>query len=184
MPYIRVLTVSVVGSILLTACGDAGSDHPTQTDNKSVVATDREEHRTFNLGQPVNFEAFEITINTVEQRQQVGMSGAAAKASDGGTLVAVTYSLKNTGKKPLGMFDRPSLKLVDPSGQTYDPDINATMLFSVSKEFSGKSISDLNPGITTKDGIVWEVSKEKFSKKDWTLALDGHDNSSISLQAK
>jgi hypothetical protein len=166
---------------LLSSCGDAGSDKPT-LGNQSVGNATSENARAFKIGDAVNFETFEITLKSVEQEQQVGGSMDVTKAADGGTLIAIIYTLKNTGKKPLGMFDRPSLQLIDPDGQQYSDDASATTSLRIEKDFTGKMLSDLNPGISTTDGIVFEVSKEKFDKRTWNVILAGHETSPIRLQ--
>lgn len=167
--------------VLLGGCGDAGSNNP-KLGNQSGGNATSEDVKTFKLGDAVNFDAFEITIKTVEQKQQVGGSMDITKAADGGTLVAITYSLKNTGKKPLSMFDRPSLQLIDPEGQQYSSDVSATSSLRIEKDFTAKMLSDLNPGISTTDGAVFEVSKDKFEKKTWKVVLEGHETAPISLQ--
>lgn len=79
------------------------------------------------------------------------------------------------------MFDGPTLKLMDASGTTYDADLGASISFSLEKDFNRKVMSDLNPGIKTKDGKVFEVSKEQFDRATWKIVLDGHENAPIAL---
>ncbi len=179
--------IRVAGLIALlslpAACGDAGSDEPTlgtpgaEGDQRS---SEKIASPNFKVGDKVNFDAFEVTVTRVEQPGTVGVLDE--KPSEGGTFVAVTYTLKNTGSKPLGMFDRPSLTLIDPQGNKYNRDANASAMFSIAQQFDAKGISDLNPGITTKDGDVWVVAKDKFDKKTWKVVLDSHENAPIGLE--
>lgn len=175
---------SVLRSIALTtmlgamaACGDVGSDNPTmgEATEKSAPAT------KFKVGDVVNFEAFEVVLKSVEERSVVGNEYSKEKPAEGGTYVAVVYTLKNTGKKPIGMFDGPTLKLMDPSGTVYDADLGASTSWSLEKDFNRKVMSDLNPGIKTEDGKVFEVSKEQFDRATWKIVLDGHENTPIAL---
>ncbi|MBS0479311.1 MAG: DUF4352 domain-containing protein [Proteobacteria bacterium] len=166
---------------LLGGCGDAGSSNATSGNQSSGGATGGG-GQTFKLGDAVNFGVFEITLETVEQKQQVGGAMDVTKAADGGTLVAITYTLKNTGKKPLGMFDRPSLQLIDPDGQRYSSDVGATSSLRIEKDFTAKMLSDLNPAITTTDGVVFEVSKNQFDRKTWKVILEGHETTPIGLR--
>ena len=41
-----------------------------------------------------------------------------------------------------------------------------------SADFSDKLISDINPGIVTKSGTVFEVAESEFDKDGWYLDVD------------
>lgn len=171
--------IAVSAMIGATAsCGDVGSDNGTMGESKETVAPVAK----FKVGDTVSFDAFEIVLKSVEERSTVGNEYSKENVAEGGTYVAVVYSLKNTGKKPIGMFDGPTLKLMDPAGTTYDADIGASSSFSSEKKFNRKVVSDLNPGIKVNDGNVWEVSKDQFDLATWKIVLDGHESSPISLK--
>lgn len=159
-------------------CGDVGSDNATMGNSTAKSAPVAK----FKVGDTVNFDAFEITLKSVEERSTVGNQYSKETVAEGGTYVAIVYSLKNTGKEPIGMFDGPTLKLMDPSGTTYNSDVGASSSFSIEKDFNRKVVSDLNPGITVNDGKVWEVSKEQFDRATWKVILDGHESTPISLK--
>jgi len=173
-------STAVLGAaLLISGCVDAGSESPVSGEqNASQAAT----KKGFKLGESVNFDAFEVTIKSVKTMASVGGAGFDQKAADGGTLVAVTFTLKNTGKKPLNGFERPSLSLIDGQGNKYSEDVAASIAFRIQKEFNAKSMSDLNPGIRVNDGAVWEVSKEQFNLDSWKVVLDGHEDYPIDLK--
>lgn len=170
--------IAVCALLVATAgCGDVGSDNATMGEPAAKGA----QAAKFKVGDTVNFDAFEVTLKSVEELSSVGNQYTKTSVAEGGTYVAIVYSLKNTGTKPIGMFGGPTLKLMDPSGTTYDSDVGASSSFSSEKEFNRKVVSDLNPGIKVNDGKVWEVSKEQFDRAKWSLVLDGHENTPISL---
>lgn len=176
---ISLVSVAVMG-LMAAGCGDVGSDNASlnnRADDNTPAAKPK-----FKVGDTVNFEAFEVTLKSVEKLTSVGNEFSRSKPADGGVYVAVTYTLKNTGKKPIGMFDGPTLKLIDADGTSYDADLSATTHFSTQKQFNQKVMSDLNPGIRTTDGKVWEVSKDQFDLTTWRAVLDGHEDTPISLQ--
>lgn len=170
------LSTMVGASLILVSCGDVGSETATMGEPHSTPAKP-----TFSIGDPVNFDAFEIVVKKVEEEQQVGSEFIRESAADGGTYVVVSYTVKNTGKKPIGMFDGPSLQLVDESGTTYDPDIAASAAFASGADLNSKTLSDLNPGITVKDADVWEVSASDFDRATWRIIVAGHEDSPIKL---
>lgn len=149
-------------STVLVSCGQS----PTGGDASAP---------SYKVGQVIKFDNYEVTIDSVETLNHVGYDceGCGEKPADGAIFVAATYSLKNTGAKPLGMFERPSFNLIDPNGVSYEEDLGAGISYKMAKEFDGKSISDLNPGIKTKDGLLYEVAEANFDKQTWSISVDG-----------
>ena len=179
--FARVFKFAAVPAIaLLAACGDVGSDNATLTESTGNTSASVAAAK-FKVGNTVNFETFEVTVKSVEKRNSVGSQYGKQDVADGGIFVAITYTVKNTGKKAIGMFDGPTLKLIDPSGTAYEPDLGASVMFSLQKDFNSKGVSNLNPGIKVNDGKVWEVSKDQFDLATWKVILDGHEDSPISL---
>lgn len=173
-------------SIALTACGDAGSSSPSLSQDSEAEPTasveDKKPYEQFFLGEKIDFDAFEVQVASVQKLKKVGVLDQ--RPAEGGIFVAIEYKVKNTGDKPLGMFERPSFKLVDDRGTTYSPDLNATMQHAIAEEYNAKSASELNPGITTRDGAVWEIAADRFDEKAWKLVLEGHENSPIYLRLR
>ena len=136
----------------------------------------------FKVGNTIRFDGFDLTVESVQERGQVGSEFLNEKASEGGVLVAVTYSLKNTSSAPMGFMDQPNLKLIDPRGTTYSNDTGATAAFSTENDFNNKIVSDLNPGITVHDGDVFEISKDAFDPSTWSIVVEGQETHPIALQ--
>lgn len=117
----------------------------------------------------------EVKITKVSSRSQVGDMEFGTKASEGGILVVVEWSYKNISKKPISMFDGPSMTLVSEDGTTYDADVDATSSYATETESDEKVVSDLNPGITVKGAEVFEVSEELFDASKWSIKVESDE---------
>src|SRR6478736_2260843 len=103
-----------------------------------------------------------------------GNEYANKKASEGGTLVAIQWTVKNISDKPLGAFSTPTINLIDEKGTKYDADIDATSNYAVETNIDDSKIaSDLNPGIKVTDVDVFEVSKDSYAKGKWYIEING-----------
>ena len=115
-------------------------------------------------------EGFEVTVNAVEQRSQIGIEGLGPAAGAGETFIVVRYSLKNLGKKPVSSWDFPTVDLMDSSSQVYAGDSEASALESaLSEDITGSS--DLNPNITAKLVSVWKIHKASFDESTWRMKI-------------
>ena len=119
-------------------------------------------------------EKIEARILEVSQQQQVGGEYLSKTASQGAVLLIVVWEYKNITDKPIGMFQKIDLKLVDTTGNVYNPDVDATTTFIAASsellKINEKVISDLNPGITVRGAKVFEVAKARFSD-EWKLKV-------------
>ena len=135
----------------------------------------------YGIGETVRSSKFEITITNVEIRHAVGNQFFNSTAADGGIYVAVQWQFKNISDQPIGAFSQPSLNLLDPSGTKYDPDLGASASFATQLELTSKALSDLNPGITVRNGAVFEVSQALFSQGAWHLLVDADARFKVAL---
>ena len=122
----------------------------------------------------------EAKVSSVETRDRVGGEFFNKVVSDGGTYLVVRWEYKNISNQPVGAFDKDSLKLLDPQGNEYNPDIDATSSFATEENLNEKIFSDLNPGISVKGAEVFEVAKDKLSD-DWKIKVG---NTLVSLKNK
>ena len=74
----------------------------------------------------------------------------------------VKYQFKNISKEPVSSFSFPDIKLFDPNDVKYDEASGAEIAYKTQAKISSKSLSDLNPGITSKEATVFEVAKENW----------------------
>ena len=82
--------------------------------------------------------------------------------------------MKNVSDEPVGMFDYPTIKLVDEKGTEYTSDIDASSSYAIETDIdNSKVLSDLNPGISITDTEVYEISQESFASGQWFIEIDG-----------
>ena len=123
------------------------------------------------LGKMGTADGLEFTLTDVKTPSQVGAGGVGPKAAAGETFVVVSYMLKNTSGKPLPLMERPGVELVDAKGQTYAPDIAASLMAAGMMNDPSGMASDLNPNVSAKTKSAWLISKSAFDKGTWTLVV-------------
>lgn len=167
----------IVLTIIVNALG--GGDDDTTTDKNTASDTASEskneqavEEKVYTIGDVIPADQLEVTVSKFEEKSTVGNEYVNKKASEGGTFVAIQYSMKNVSDEPVGMFDYPTLNLVDEKGTKYDSDIDASSNYAVETNIdNSKIMSDLNPGISVTDTQVYEISKESFAQGKWFIQI-------------
>ncbi|WP_347553256.1 DUF4352 domain-containing protein (plasmid) [Pseudalkalibacillus hwajinpoensis] len=163
--------IVIIGGISSALSG--GSDEAS-TEVSGESNKEAKEETTYSLNDTVALKKTEVTVTNFEERDEVGVSGVSKQASDGGTLVAIQYTIKNISEEPVGAFSLPTVSLVNEKGTKFDSDIDATSNYAVETDVdNSKIMSDLNPDITVTDVKVFEVSKEKFQSGKWFISVDG-----------
>jgi len=139
----------------------------------SVEDTDSSPPIEGKLGQPISVGDYEIVVAGLNVVPIVGNEFLGQKfPSTGGAFITIDWSYKNISKKPLSSWSNPDVVLIDPNGAEYEPDSEATLLYSANSGGDEKIISNLNPGITVSgDGEIYEVSKELCSKDGWKAKI-------------
>lgn len=161
----------IVISIIASALGDGGEETSTTTGGDTKKQTSKEE-TIYKVGDAIKADQLEVTVTKFEEKEKVGNQYVNKKASDGGTFVAIQYTMKNVSDEPVGMFDYPTLNLVDGKGTEYESDIDASSNYAIETGVdNSKILSDLNPDISITDTQVYEVSKEKFGKGNWYIQV-------------
>lgn len=165
-----VLIALIVVIAIATSGGDNGDSGSNSTSSKS------EEQKAHKVGDTFTVDdKAEVSVTKVEEREQVGGQYANKKASEGGTLVAIQWTVKNISDKPLGAFSTPTINLVDEKGTKYDADIDASANYAVETNIDNSKIaSDLNPGIKVTDVQVFEISKDSYAKGKWYIEINGN----------
>ena len=139
--------------------------------------------QSFNIGETIKNETFEVTINSVKFLTNVGGIIFNEKAADGGLFVAIKWKYKNISSKPINMFNAPTLSLLDSNGAKYDNDLGASIAYASQSNDTQKTLSDTNPGITVTGSEVFEVSQEQFDAEKWRLIVKTMDGDlSIKLE--
>ena len=166
------LILSILGSL-----GD-GNDVQEQAVTEPDVEVEAEaaevaEEKIYKVGEAITADNLEVTVTVFEEMDVIGDPDfLGKKASDGGTLVALQYTMKNISDEPVGMFSYPTVSLLDEKDTKYSSDIDASSSYAVETEIDNSKIfSDLNPDISVTDTAVYEVSKEKFSQGIWYVQI-------------
>ncbi|WP_052658758.1 DUF4352 domain-containing protein [Bacillus thuringiensis] len=158
-----IIALIVIGIIIAVAGG--GSDSSDSA---------KEKGKTYKLNEVVQTKKVSVTVTKVEEKSSVGNEFLKKEASNGGTLVAVQYNMKNTSDKPVNSFSLPNVQLVDEKGTKYDADVDASGSYAAETKIdNSKILSDLNPDIEVTGTKAFEVSKEKYGKGKWYLLIDG-----------
>ncbi len=166
--FIILIALIVVIAVVASGGDDSGS-------GSSSNSSKSEEQKAHKVGDTFTVDdKAEVSVTKVEEREQVGNQYANKKASEGGTLVAIQWTVKNISDKPLGAFSTPTINLIDEKGTKYDADIDATSNYAVETNIDDSKIaSDLNPGIKVTDVDVFEVSKDSYAKGKWYIEING-----------
>jgi hypothetical protein len=134
-----------------------------------------QEQDTYSLGDTIKHSRIALIVTSVAGRTEVGGTFFKSTPSEGAVYIAVQYKYKNISTKSIGAFSKPPLKLIDPYGNKYDIDVNASSSYGSENKDNEKVISDLNPGITSKASCVFEVSSELLNKSPWELLVNVED---------
>ncbi|HHB1944491.1 TPA: DUF4352 domain-containing protein [Bacillus cereus] len=130
--------------------------------------------KIYKLNEIVKTKKIEVALTKVEEKTTVGNQYMKKDVSEGGTFLAVHYTMKNISDKPVSRFSFPSVRLIDEKDTKYDSDIDASSKYAVeTKADNSKIASDLNPDIQVTKTKVFEISKEKYNSGKWYLLIDG-----------
>lgn len=165
--------ILVVISILGSLGGNDTQEQAATDTNVEVEAEEVAEEKFYKVGEAIVADNLEVTVTVFEEMEVIGDPDfLGKKASEGGTLVALQYTMKNISDEPVGMFSYPTVSLLDEKGTKYSSDIDASSSYAVETEIDNSKIfSDLNPDISVTDTAVYEVSKEKFAQGSWYVQI-------------
>ena len=157
---------TTLAALALLALSGCGPDMPVI--EATEASTSESPLPTIPFGEARLGGNLEISVNSVEDRSEVGVYGMGPKLSPGETFVVVRYTLKNTGKKPIESFNLPGAELIDGQDQVYAEDSEAEMVEAIKNEDSSGA---LNPKVSSKKTAVWKLNKASFDKATWRLRL-------------
>lgn len=161
-------------SIISASIGGGDTTTTTTDGEQTVKAKSKTEETIYKTGDTFKQgEQLEISVTDFEEMDSIGDPDLfGKKASEGGTLAAIQYTLKNISNEPVGMFDYPSVNLMDENGTKYDADVDASASYATETGIDdSKILSDLNPDITVTATSAFEISKEQFAKGKWYIQI-------------
>jgi len=165
------LTAAVVVLVIIVSIASSGE-------------SEQAEPITARRGEMVQTKRFEISIQKLEMRDEVGNDFFNSSPAEGGVYVALKYKYKNISDEPIGSFSTPSAELVGPNGTGYSRDSGASSSFAVETEIDQKILSDLNPGIAVTTVDVFEISKEQISSGQWHIEISSTPKVVVPLPVK
>lgn len=183
----KFIALNVFIILILLGVISSGGEESTSasSENKNVTATERsaeQQQAAWKAGDAIKTEKFEITVSSVTNRGSVGGEFMSEKAADGALFVVVNFKYKNITKEPITAFSMPDMKIVDPNGTEYDEASGATAYYQAEINLNKKAVSDLNPGITQKDAVVFEVSRDLWKSKGWKLIIDADEDIEVMVK--
>lgn len=167
------LGVLIFISLLSSLGGDKEEVASEAASGQATVSNETSKEKIYKIGEVVQVDQLEVIVTKMEEFDVIGdPSLFGKKASDGGVLVALQYTMKNISKEPVGMFSYPSLNLVNEDGTKYSSDIDGSSAYATETGIdNSKILSDLNPDISVTDTQVYEVSVEKFAQGKWFIQV-------------
>lgn len=162
MTFLGVVILLVIFASVAGGGGDETAD--SNGDKEEVI---------YEIGDVIEEKQLEVTVIKMEEFEEIGDPEFFGKvASDGATLVAIQYTMKNISDEPVGMFSYPSIKLVDEDGTEYSTDVDTSSSYATETKIdNSKVLSDLNPDISVTGVDAYEVSKSKFEEGNWYIKV-------------
>ena len=183
-PYIVINVILIF--VLLGIIGSTGEDNSiANTDAKRKAVTEQsstENKKQLKIGDQIKTEKFDLIVNSVTNRGSVGGEFLNEKASDGAIFVIVNFRYKNITREPVSAYNVPDVKIIDPNGTEYDEATGATIYYHTEINLNKKAVSDINPGITQKDAVVFEVSRDLWKSKGWKLIIDADEDIEVMVK--
>lgn len=173
--FITFIGAVVILGIIIGALGGGGDTDTASNSGTSSSPSEEKAETIYKVNDVVKVDDAEVAVTVFEEKDKVGDQYISKEVSQGGTFVAIQYTIKNVGSEPLGMFSMPTVELQDEAGTSYSADIDASSNYAVETGVdNSKLLSDLNPDIQVTDTAVYEVSKEKFAQGKWYIVVDGN----------
>ncbi|WP_342045893.1 DUF4352 domain-containing protein [Bacillus sp. OTU530] len=164
--------LSGIGALVIIGIIIGAASGGKEATTTSGTAVTEQAAKVFKLNETFKADNVEYNVAKVEEKSEVGNDVINKKASNGGTFVAIEYTVKNVGTKPVNPFSINQARLVDEKGTEYKPDIDATSTHQTATGLdNSKFASDLNPNIQVTDQEVFEVSKDAYAAGKWYVQI-------------
>ena len=127
-------------------CGKVASFYMGDMESES-------DESNFQVGETVTTGDFECCVTNAYVRDFLGFD---KNVPEGAIYVVVEYEYKNVSGRPISSSDLPEVFLLDGNDAVYDIDADASWYLDSYRD--AKLISNLNPGIKTRDAEIFEVA--------------------------
>ena len=157
------LATAVCAAVMLACNEDSPSGNAGNTSDKK-----------YKIAEVFKTDNCEFTVVSANAVKSFGSKYMGETAPEGALFLAVVFKSKNVSSAPLASGDIPEIKrIIDPNGTEYDEAFDATISFCMVKDIDSKIISRLNPGVTERNAVVFEISSELWEKTGWTAEVSG-----------
>lgn len=129
------------------------SSNEKQIPSSEISEEKYDDSSLFQIGDSAITDQFEFIVTN---SYVLDYLGEYKKIPEGAIYVVVEYEYKNISKQPISSWDLPTVQLMDGTGAVYSQDSDASWYLDSYSD--SKLISDLNPGIKTKDAKIFEVA--------------------------
>lgn len=165
--------VALTITVPLVACGseESPSAAPSEKAPEPLVSVP--------VGKGYGVEGFEFGLISAKQKRQIGTPGIGPQAGGEEIFLSAHVGLKNVGKEPVDSVNFPKFELIDPSGQVYAEDREASIVEGMLNDAHSGA---LNPGVTARLVSVWKVNKSAFDPKTWKLKVSFDQGLNAGLQ--
>jgi hypothetical protein len=166
------IAIAIGVFLILRSCYDDFINDHRKLD-QAAREVRQEDIENVNINDAMHFKpAIDVAVTSVTTSGSVGGMFMNQRVSEGGVYVIVKYKYKNLGTEPFPAGSHFHFLLVDGKGTEYKPDVGATVYESSSDNNNEKVLSDLNPGLTVMDTVVFEVAKDQYDPATWSVLVD------------
>ncbi|MEG0774255.1 DUF4352 domain-containing protein [Clostridium sp.] len=159
---IIILSSMFVGVLLVVIGITAILSSPGYEKDKQWTASDK-----------ITTDKFEISIISVEKRDQVGSGIFESKPAEGMWYLTVHWKFKNASKNLISTAEMPTLQLVDNFGAKYEADLDASISY-ITEEFTLDTtiFNDFNSGVSVSDVCVFQVPTDSLQNNEYKLLIN------------
>ena len=159
---------------------EAWEENSFWTDDTSLNSPFFSNDKTYNIGEKITTDKFEITVTNVEERSTISSSSGNSSAGEGNTFVCVKLKIKNICGKSLGILSHPTFNLVDSKDTNYYQEFLASLQYLV--EVGAGNQPDLDPGVTIYDVGVFKIDKKYYDQNSFNLKISADETILVKIK--
>jgi len=122
-----------------------------------------EDLSSVNIGVPIQTSGVQITIESIEQKDMVGVGFGKEKSKEGFSFIGVRYSIKNSSNQLVRSSFIPDMKLIDANGNEFVSNEDASAHYAAETGANEmRLMNGLDPGVTVQGSRVFEVPQDTY----------------------